>query len=311
MFTTVALLLALSALAQCDHQLDLAKAVANFGQGFKSVGLLADAMELTNEQDVHFFNQIGNTTQQLESQLFQQVLESATGYEKMSVMRAFKNQVSDKWKYLDTCIVKQIVPRSIIICLFVLQHYNTYSSERGQSIPTRIALEVVSAMPQNSLVGMDFAQGMLNMDKSSTDLLYKTIMMNGMDEQVKTRPKRAIRWACSLLKMASVTGLGESKLSDMITTRVPERWQGAVRRALESGGAKKLIQLASFLCQFTGGAETGSVSYMYSHLSHGERSQLMHVFEHSFIQHNVDFDRFVAYTQWLQAAIGNAFEAVY
>lgn len=164
-----------------------------------------------------------------------------------------------------------------------------------------VASSVIGTMPPkyNNRVGLNFAQGLYKVDKNLTDLMYDSILPSTYDNDQfeHARPKRAIRWACRLVRLASVTGAGESQLSDVIAKRVPERWQGAVNRALQSGGAKRLIQLAAFLCQFQGGSELFSA----------DRSALLKVFEHSFLEHNVPFTSFVAYAEWLEAGLQTAF----
>ena len=74
--------------------------------------------------------------------------------------------------------------------------------------------------------------------------------------------------ACMLLKVSSVTGVGSSKLAEVINDRVPARWRNAFMKLLVNGGVRALLGFASMAC---GQAPTG----FYSHLMLDERENLI------------------------------------
>jgi len=182
----------------------------------------------------------------------------------------------------------------------------------SRTVYQQVSANAVNKMVQvryNNEVGLDFIQGLRNVDKELTVMLLNAILPTKYDNVEPVRQKRAIAWACSLVKMAAATGMGEGQLSEVIANRVPERWQASVQRVLKSGGAKKLIQFAAFMCQFQGvlggGGGGGGSSGMFS----ADKSALMKVYEKAFLQFAVEFEHFIAFAEWQEGALRAAFDA--
>lgn len=75
-FTIIAVVVALSAVAKSDDEFigHLESAKAKFSAGLMSVGPLSAALNVTDGQDVDFFNRVQNSTRTFEVGMFSQTL---------------------------------------------------------------------------------------------------------------------------------------------------------------------------------------------------------------------------------------------
>jgi hypothetical protein len=270
----------------------LATAKDEFQSGLDTVSPLSTVLNMTNGKDNAMFDEVGYGTIFFFSSIFgdlmlEQYLKRSSGdikktsilYEMDNIKKLFKD------KHLDIA---------------------------GLTMSQQISSSVVSQAARNGYnnkIGLDFIQGLRNVDKELTVMLLNAILPTKYDNVEHVRQKRAIAWACGLVKMAAATGMGEGQLSEVIANRVPERWQASVQRVLKSGGAKKLIQFAAFMCQFQGvlggGGGGGGSSGMFS----ADKSALMKVFEKAFLQFEVEFEHFIAFAEWQEGALRAAFDA--
>jgi hypothetical protein len=114
------------------------------------------------------------------------------------------------------------------------------------------------------------------------------------------RTKRAIHHqigfaACSLLKYYSkIPLIGDSLLSDYIIKNIPDNWKGEFIHTLVKYGVKGLLMLSRRLCGVS---------------SDLNLSNQLAIYEKLYPNHEVPFEKFLAFTEWAKVSINTGLEA--
>ena len=172
-----------------------------------------------------------------------------------------------------------------------------------ETVAHQVARSVNSSLNGNTgAFGKAFLEGLRKND------LGVSMLMVDAEYNVNKRDRRAIAtaasWACRLMRLSSMTGVGHSRIVNFITNRIPQRWRGMTTNVLVAGGAKRLVRWASVLCGVSGGGSTFTAN----------NGNLVKVYEQTFLDGQTDpkylvsFETFMNFVDWYKSSVGSGFQ---
>jgi len=286
------------------------KVEESFRRGSDQVASLTDVVEDLTKREKNFIVQLEKSTKQVESNVLVRTINDEITRVFLEVASRFEESTNSNSNEVMNEQLTDDLSKSLNQVNFVRVFKENHLVPETSTF--QIAQLVNSSFNGNpSLFGQAFIKGLRKNDQAITKLIIESVTEALNLENVDTikRDRRAIAtatmWACRLMKLSSVTGIGHQRIIDFIHRRIPKSWQGAVSKVLVTGGAKRLVRWASVLCGVTSGGATFTDKL---------NGNVVSVYEQTFLddqttdpENLVSFEVFMNYVDWYKASLANGF----